>query len=149
MRFLRILNRILLWGFAAIGFATTLAVAYLYFTHPICGGRQTAARAQISNVEGVLELYQMDSGTYPTTEQGLAALVAKPTAAPVPEVYPPGGYLRGGRVPLDPWGNPYQYRSPGLHKPDLFDLWSYGADGAEGGEGPDADVCNWEGGWPE
>jgi general secretion pathway protein G len=106
-------------------------------------GRATAAKAQIANLEGVLELYRMDNAHFPTTEQGLEALVSRPTSTPEPRSYPPGGYLKGGRVPLDPWGEPYQYESPGQHNQHAFDLWSYGADGVEGGDGVDADIVNW------
>jgi general secretion pathway protein G len=106
-------------------------------------GRAVAAQAQISNLEGVLELYRMDNAHFPTSEQGLEALVSRPTTTPEPRNYPPGGYLKGGRVPLDPWGEPYLYESPGQHNPHAFDLWTYGADGVAGGEGVDADVGNW------
>ena len=106
-------------------------------------GRVTAAAAQIRNLEGVLELSRTDNSTFPTTEQGLDALVAKPSSAPEPRSYPAGGYLKGGRVPQDPWGEPYQYESPGQHNPHSFDLWTFGADRAPGGEGVNADVGNW------
>jgi general secretion pathway protein G len=106
-------------------------------------GRAVAAQAQISNLEGVLELYRMDNAHFPTSEQGLEALVSRPTSTPEPRNYPAGGYLKGGRVPLDPWGEPYLYESPGQHNPHAFDLWTYGADGVAGGEGVDADVGNW------
>jgi general secretion pathway protein G len=106
-------------------------------------GRVTAARAQISNLESVLELYRMDNARFPTTEQGLQALVVRPTSDPQPRTYPAGGYLKGGRVPLDPWGEPYHYESPGQHNEHAFDLWSYGADAAPGGEGVDEDIGNW------
>ena len=106
-------------------------------------GRVTAAKAQITNLENVLELYRMDNGRFPTTEQGLEALVAAPTSEPAPRSYPPGGYLKGGKVPLDPWQNPYQYESPGQNNPHGFDIWSLGADNSPGGEGVDSDVGNW------
>jgi general secretion pathway protein G len=76
---------------------------------------------------------------YPTTEQGLAALVTRPTLAPVPSNWKPGGYLE--RLPRDPWGHAYQYLSPGLH--GEIDVFSFGADGAAGGEGFDADIGSW------
>ncbi|MFW9770281.1 MAG: type II secretion system major pseudopilin GspG [Candidatus Thorarchaeota archaeon] len=106
-------------------------------------GRVTATRAQIANLEGVLELYRMDNAHFPTTEQGLESLVRRPTSEPEPRNYPPGGYLKGGRIPLDPWGEPYHYESPGRHNEHFFDLWSYGADARAGGEGVDADIGNW------
>ena len=65
------------------------------------------------------------------------------TSEPVPRNYQPGGYLKGGRAPLDPWGNPYLYESPGQNNPHFVDIWSYGADGQPGGEGVDADIGNW------
>lgn len=105
--------------------------------------RVTAARAQLSNLESVLELYRMDNAHFPTTEQGLEALVREPASDPKPRNFPPGGYLKGGRVPPDPWGEPYQYENPGQNNAHSFDLWSYGADGRPGGEGVDADIGNW------
>ena len=102
-------------------------------------GRQVAAEAQISNLEGVLELYRMDNAHFPSTEQGLQALV---TAPPDARNYPPGGYIKKG-VPADPWGNDYQYEAPGQNNPSSYDLWTYGADGKPGGEGVDGDVGNW------
>lgn len=106
-------------------------------------GRVTATSVQIANLESVLELYRMDSAHYPTTEQGLDALVNPPDDA---RNYPPGGYLQKGRVPEDPWANPYEYEQPGQNNPNSFDLWSFGADGKPGGEGVDADIGNWSSG---
>jgi general secretion pathway protein G len=106
-------------------------------------GRVAAAQTQISNLVGVLELYRMDNGRFPTTEQGLVALVQAPSLEPVPRNYQPGGYLPGGKVPLDPWGEPYQYAAPGEHNVHSFDLWSLGADNLPGGEGVDRDIANW------
>lgn len=102
-------------------------------------GRVTAARAQISNLEAVLELYRMDNAHFPTSEQGLQALITAPAEA---RNYPAGGYIKKG-LPVDPWGNPYQYESPGQNNPESFDLWSYGADGQAGGEDVDRDLGNW------
>ena len=104
-------------------------------------GRITATSVQIANLESVLELYRMDSARYPTTEQGLDALVNEPGDA---RNYPPDGYLQKRRVPEDPWGNPYEYEQPGQNNPRSFDLWSFGADGKAGGEGVDADIGNWD-----
>jgi len=105
--------------------------------------RTQTARAQIKQLESALTFYQMDNGRFPTSEQGLRSLVEKPSGAPEPRNYRPGGYLQGGVVPSDPWGIPYQYASPGQRNPHAFDLWTLGADGQPGGEGPDADVGNW------
>jgi general secretion pathway protein G len=105
--------------------------------------RVVTARAQIDRLESSLELYNMDNGRFPNTDQGLEALVNRPTSAPEPMNYQPGGYLKGGQLPLDPWGNEFQYESPGINNADSFDLWSFGADGAPGGEDNDADIGNW------
>jgi general secretion pathway protein G len=109
-------------------------------------GRITATSVQISNLESVLELYRMDSARYPTTEQGLDALVNEPDDA---RNYPPGGYLQKRRVPEDPWGNPYEYEQPGQNNPESYDLWSFGADGNPGGDGVAADIGNWNYGGDE
>jgi len=96
--------------------------------------RRTKAMADLKAIEQALNLYRLDSGLYPTTAQGLAALVRKPDTPPVPRAWKPEGYLE--RVPEDPWGNAYVYLSDG----NRFTLKSYGADGVEGGEGKFADV---------
>jgi general secretion pathway protein G len=101
--------------------------------------RVVAARQDIASLLQSLKLYRLDNLRYPTTEQGLAALVTRPTLAPVPPNWKPGGYLE--RLPRDPWGNPYQYLSPGLH--GEVDVFSFGADGVAGGEGFDADIGSW------
>jgi general secretion pathway protein G len=106
--------------------------------------RVTTARTQIKQIEAALDFYRMDNGKYPSTEQGLDALVRPPSIDPVPRNYRPEGYLSGGRVPLDPWSNEYQYLSPGQNNPYSFDLWTHGSDGAPGGAGTDADVGNWD-----
>ena len=106
-------------------------------------GRITAASVQIANLESVLELYRMDNARYPTTEQGLDALVNAPEDA---RNYPPGGYLQKRRVPEDPWGNFYEYEQPGQNNNHSFDIWSLGADSKPGGEGVDADIGNWSDG---
>ena len=102
----------------------------------------TDARVQIKNIETALKLYKLDTGSYPSTEQGLAALVAKPTVGVIPNSYKEGGYLESKKVPKDPWGNDYLYVSPGEHGD--YDLFSYGADGAKGGEGKNADITSWD-----
>jgi general secretion pathway protein G len=124
-----------------IGLLTTIVGAAIF--QQVDKGRIATARAQINNLEGVLELYRMDNGRFPSSEQGLEALVHAPSGDPAPRNYPPGGYLKGGRVPPDPWGNPYHYEEPGQHNQHSFDLWSEGADGTAGGEGTDADIGNW------
>jgi general secretion pathway protein G len=104
--------------------------------------RRTKAKVQIESIEGALRLYKLDNGVYPSTEQGLEALVAPPTVGNLPRVWREGGYLEKGTVPKDPWENDYIYLSPGLHYD--FDLISYGADGLPGGEGDNEDINNWE-----
>ncbi len=105
--------------------------------------RVTTARTQVKQIEAALDFYQMDNGRYPSTEQGLEALIRKPSIEPIPHSYRPEGYLKGGAVPTDPWNQPYEYRSPGTFNEHSFDLWSFGKDGAPGGEGTNADIGNW------
>lgn len=101
--------------------------------------KRQAAKADIeANITLALDLYALDTGTYPTTEQGLVALVTKPSIAPIPEGWK-GPYLKKG-IPKDPWGRAYLYRYPGEVNKEDYDLYSYGADGVEGGED---DVVNW------
>jgi len=102
--------------------------------------RIAEVEVQIKNFETALKLFYLDNGFYPTTEQGLKALIEKPTTGRIPHNYREGGYLEEKRVPIDPWGNPYIYISPGIHGD--FDIISLGADGKEGGEGKDADIKN-------
>jgi len=102
--------------------------------------RVVAARQDIASLLQALKLYRLDNLRYPTTEQGLAALVTRPTLAPVPSNWKPGGYLE--RLPRDPWGHAYQYLSPGLH--GEIDVFSFGADHARGGDGNAADIGNWD-----
>lgn len=104
--------------------------------------KKLKARMQIESISTALKLYKLDSGSYPTTEQGLQALVEQPTSGNVPKNWRQGGYLEKGRVPKDPWGNEFVYLSPGIH--DDFDIIAYGADGAAGGEDNDADINSWE-----
>lgn len=100
------------------------------------------AKLQIKNLETALKLYKLDNDFYPTTEQGLEALISKPKTEPIPKKYKEEGYLEKKKVPKDPWGNPFIYTSPSSHGD--FDIVSYGADGKEGGEGKDADIKSWE-----
>ena len=102
----------------------------------------TDARVQIKNIETALKLYKLDTGNYPSTEQGLTALVTKPTVGVIPNGYKEGGYLESKKVPKDPWGSDYLYISPGEHGD--YDLFCYGADGAKGGEGKNADITSWD-----
>jgi general secretion pathway protein G len=102
--------------------------------------RVTKAKTDIKGLESSLGLFKLDNGFYPTTEQGLRALVSKPETGRIPTKYPDGGYLK--KVPQDPWGHDYIYLSPGVHGD--YDLLSYGADGEPGGEKFDADIKNWE-----
>jgi len=110
----------------------------------IDSARVKTTRAQVDRLEGALELYRMDNANYPTTEQGLQALVERPTTPPEPQRYQTDGYLRRGTLPEDPWGEPYQYRAPGEHNPRSFDLWSFGSDRAPGGADDAADIGNWD-----
>jgi general secretion pathway protein G len=100
--------------------------------------KRTAAKVQIRNIEGALQLYKLDSGVYPTTEQGLKALVEKPTVGVIPKNWKLGGYLQ--KVPDDPWGTPYKYISPSP-KGD-YEITSYATDGEPGGDGKNADISN-------
>jgi general secretion pathway protein G len=100
--------------------------------------RVTAARTDISNIMQALKLYKLDNLRFPTTEQGLQALVTKPSTGPAPANWKP--YL--DKLPNDPWGHPYVYVSPGVK--GEVDVMSYGADGQPGGEGKDADIGSWQ-----
>ncbi|MFN7504454.1 MAG: type II secretion system major pseudopilin GspG, partial [Limnobacter sp.] len=101
--------------------------------------RVVAAKQDIASVMQALNLYRLDNSRYPTTEQGLQALVSPPTTEPVPRNYKQGGYL--SRLPVDPWGNSYQFLSPGIN--GEVDVMSFGADGKAGGEGMNADIGSW------
>lgn len=101
----------------------------------------TVAQNDIKAVSAALDMYKLDNFAYPSTQQGLEALVEKPTGNPQPKNWNRDGYLK--QIPQDPWGNPYQYLSPGTEgRP--YDLYSFGADGKEGGTELDADIGNWE-----
>jgi general secretion pathway protein G len=100
--------------------------------------KSTTAKTQIELLSVALDGFRLDNGSYPTTDQGLAALRERPTRPPLPANWR-GPYLRKA-VPLDPWGRPYFYRAPGERNPSAFDLESLGRDGKPGGEGEDADV---------
>jgi general secretion pathway protein G len=100
------------------------------------------AKVQIRQLESALKLYKLDNGVYPSTEQGMKALVEKPASGQIPKNYRAEGYLESKSLPQDPWKDDYIYISPGEHGD--YDLCSYGADGAKGGEGINADICSWD-----
>lgn len=101
------------------------------------GAKTDTAELQVKNFESALDLYRLDTGVYPTTQQGLTALVRNPGNVPGWK----GPYVDSATVPLDPWGNPYLYKAPGEHGP--YDLFSLGSDKAQGGTGEAADVTSW------
>ena len=103
--------------------------------------RIIAAKQDINSIGQALKLYRLDNQGYPTTDKGLQALVAKPSAPPVPPNWKTGGYL--DRLPKDPWGNEYKYLNPGVKTTTDVDVFSLGADGAPGGDGNDADIGSW------
>ena len=102
--------------------------------------RVTVARSDLAAIMSALKLYRLDNQRYPTGEQGLAALVAKPEQPPVPANWKPGGYLE--KLPKDPWGRPYVYLNPGVR--GEVEVMSFGGDGQAGGSGTDADIGSWE-----
>ncbi len=102
--------------------------------------KRVAAKADIAAIVQSLKLYRLDNGFYPTTDQGLVALVQRPASTPAPGNWKQGGYLE--RLPKDPWGSDYQYLQPGVK--GEIDVFSLGADRARGGEGSGADIGNWE-----
>ncbi len=101
--------------------------------------RITKAKQDIRAIQSALDLYKLDNYSYPSTDQGLEALVTKPSGTPEARKWKQGGYL--DRLPKDPWGNEYQYLSPGSH--GNVDIFTLGADGRPGGEGVNADIGNW------
>lgn len=103
--------------------------------------RIAAAKQDIASLMQALKLYRLDNGRYPTTEQGLRALIEKPTTEPIPNNWKQGGYLERSSLPKDPWGKEYQYLNPGLR--GEIDVFSFGRDGQSGGEGVDADIGSW------
>ena len=102
--------------------------------------RATAAKSNIAATMQALKLYRLDNQRYPTAEQGLQALVAKPETPPVPPNWKPGGYLE--KLPKDPWGRPFVYLNPGVK--GEIEVFSLGADGQQGGSGIDADIGSWD-----
>jgi general secretion pathway protein G len=101
----------------------------------------SAARQDVASIMQALKIYRIDNGMYPTTEQGLRALIARPTTEPIPSNWRQGGYLERSSVPVDPWKREYKYLNPGLR--GEIDVFSYGRDGQPGGEGYDADIGSW------
>jgi general secretion pathway protein G len=99
-----------------------------------------AAKVDIATIMQALKLYKLDNQRYPTTEQGLQSLIEKPTGGPAANGWKAGGYVE--KMPKDPWGNQYQYLSPGIK--GEIDVFSYGADGQPGGTGDDADIGSWD-----
>ena len=123
-----------------------LGILAMYIAPKIMGrpdeARQVKARMDIASLETALKLYRLDNGTYPTTEQGLQALIQSPDNGPSARNWKKGGYLEKGKIPKDPWGNAFVYLSPGIRGD--FDILSYGADGMPGGDGFNKDITNWE-----
>ena len=101
--------------------------------------RVARAKSDLAALENAVKLYRLDNFAWPTTEQGLGALVTRPTTGPAPAGYAPNGYI--DRLPKDPWGRDYQYLSPGVH--GEIDIFTFGADGVAGGSGTDSDIGTW------
>lgn len=100
------------------------------------------AKVNIATLETALKLYKLDNGVYPSTEQGLQALVEQPSSEPAASKWREGGYLEKGKVPKDPWDNEYIYLQPGANGD--YDIISYGADGSPGGDGINKDISSWD-----
>ncbi|MBI3601132.1 MAG: type II secretion system major pseudopilin GspG [Nitrospinae bacterium] len=144
----KIVNRKSEWGFTLIELMVViliLGILAAVIAPRIIGrvdeAKVAEAKIQIKNFETALKLYKIDNGVYPSTEQGLDALIEKPVVGVIPKKWRDGGYLEKRKIPADPWGNPYIYISPGVHGD--HDIISYGADGVRGGEGFDKDIENW------
>ena len=135
------------WGFTLIELMVVMAilgilvglVAPRIMDKP-AEARRVKAKMQIQELSSALKEFKIDNGFYPSTEQGLQALVEEPAVGRTPRNYPSDGYM--DKIPKDPWDNEYVYISPGQHGD--FDIISYGADGEEGGEGNNADIKSWE-----
>jgi len=104
--------------------------------------KRTKTALQIRSIESALKMYKLDNGVYPDTEQGLEALIEKPSTGTIPRNWREYGYLESSKVPKDPWATPFIYVMPGEHGD--FDLSSYGRDKEKGGEGDNEDINNWE-----
>jgi general secretion pathway protein G len=114
------------------------------FLNRVGDAKVKLASVQVDKISGTIDLYRIDNGSYPTTDQGLDALIAPPNSGPPPRRYQPGGYAKDKDL-LDPWGGPLTYLAPGQVNTSSFDLCSLGPDGQPGGEGPNADICNYSG----
>ncbi len=148
-RFLENRNKVSESGFTLIELLVVLVIIGIlagYIGPKIMGhpeeAKRTKATLQIQGLDTALKLYKLDNGMYPTTEQGLQALVEPPAVGKLPPKWREGGYLEKSKVPLDPWGNNFVYLCPGLNGD--FDLSSYGKDGEAGGEGDGKDINNWD-----
>jgi general secretion pathway protein G len=142
-------NRLLHRGFTLIELMVViviLGILAMYIAPKIMGrpdeARQVKAKVDIASLETALKLYKLDSGIYPTTEQGLQALVTPPQTEPIPRNWKKGGYLEKGKVPKDPWGNAFVYLCPGTK--GEYDIISYGADGVSGGADNNRDIHSWD-----
>ncbi len=142
-------NRLLHRGFTLIELMVViviLGILAMYIAPKIMGrpdeARQVKAKVDIASLETALKLYKLDSGIYPTTEQGLQALVTPPQTEPIPRNWKKGGYLEKGKVPKDPWGNAFVYLCPGTK--GEYDIISYGADGVPGGADNNRDIHSWD-----
>ena len=124
----------------ALAATSSVKVGDDYFVKDGAKPKVTVAKGDIKAIAAALDMYKLDNFAYPSTQQGLEALVKKPTGNPQPKNWNKDGYLK--KLPVDPWGNPYQYLAPGTKGP--FDLYSLGADGKEGGSDNDADIGNWD-----
>ncbi|ALO47029.1 type II secretion system major pseudopilin GspG [Pseudohongiella spirulinae] len=134
-------------GFSLIEILVVLVIMGLLISiiAPNVMGRADEARVQkvfadFSAIETALRMYRLDNYDYPSSEQGLSALVERPSLEPVPRNWKSDGYLES--LPVDPWGNPYLYLSPGQNGP--YDIFTYGADGVRGGSGQNSDYGNWQ-----
>ncbi len=123
-----------------------LGILAMYIAPKIMGrpdeARQVKAKVDIASLETALKLYKLDNGMYPTTDQGLQALISPPQSDPTPRNWKKGGYLEKGKVPKDPWGNAFVYLCPGTR--GEFDIISYGADGVSGGVDNNRDIQSWD-----
>lgn len=123
-----------------------LSILAVYVAPKLVGreeqAKQVKARVDIEGLETALKLYKLDNGMYPSTEQGLEALVTPPESGEIPKNWRKGGYIEKGKISKDPWGNEYIYLCPGSH--EEYDIISYGADGEPGGEGKNQDIKSWE-----
>lgn len=134
-------------GFSLIEIMVVLAIMGLLAAvvapnvmNALSGGRIQKAKADFANIETALKMYKLDNFVFPTTEQGLEALVSAPSTAPEPKNWRKDGYL--SKLPTDPWGNPYLYVSPGEAHP--YDIYTLGADGLNGGVDDAADISIWD-----